>query len=266
MPDYRTNGWIDADVPGTVLGSQVAAGVFRDPFFGMNLRKIPGEDYPIGKIFGYLPMSDKSPYHCAWWYRTEFAFPAGDGKTTWLHFDGINYRANIWLNGKQIATSDEVAGAFRAYDFDASSYLARGPEECIGGGGLRSRLENDLGIDFLDWNPEPADKTLGLWREVSLDTTGPVTMRNPSVSTHFLHDDLSEAELRVVADVANHAEHPVSVSVTAAIGPRSRQQQITLAAKEARIVSFDETVLSSSGLRILWFGGPSSMASLVSSG
>ena len=54
MPDYRTPDWINAVVPGTVLGSQVAAGVFPDPFFGMNLRKIPGMDYPIGKIFGYL--------------------------------------------------------------------------------------------------------------------------------------------------------------------------------------------------------------------
>ena len=131
LADYRTNGWIDATVPGTVLGSQVAAGVFPDPFFGMNLRKIPGMDYPVGKIFGYLPMSDKSPYHCSWWYRTEFALPAASARTTWLHFDGINYRANIWLNGKQIAGSDQVAGAFRSYDFDTSGYLFRGQKNVL---------------------------------------------------------------------------------------------------------------------------------------
>src|SRR5580698_10284744 len=91
--DFRATGWIHAVVPGTVLGSQVAAGVFPDPFFGMNLRKIPGTDYPIGKIFGYLPMSENSPYRCPWWYRTEFTSPGVAGKITWLHFDGINYRA-----------------------------------------------------------------------------------------------------------------------------------------------------------------------------
>jgi exo-1,4-beta-D-glucosaminidase len=240
VPDYRTTDWINAVVPGTVLGSQVAAGVFPDPFFGMNLRKIPGEDYPIGKIFGYLPMSENSPYRCPWWYRTGFAAPEGDGKTTWLHFDGINYRANVWLNGKQIATSDQVAGAFRAYDFDASSYLAHGPN--VLAVEVFAETENDLGIDFIDWNPEPADKTLGLWRGVSVDTTGPVTVRNPGVSTHFLNDDLTEAELHVVADVANHAENPVSVTVTATIGAGRLQQHITLAAKETRIVSFDDRV------------------------
>jgi exo-1,4-beta-D-glucosaminidase len=156
---YRPAGWIDALVPGTVLGSQVAAGVFPDPFFGMNLRKIPGTDYPLGKVFGYLPMSEKSPYRCSWWYRTEFAAPVTPGATTWLHFDGINYRANIWLNGKQLANSNQVAGAFRSYDFDISHFLARGQRNVLAVE-VFAQTEHDLGIDFLDWNPAPADKSL----------------------------------------------------------------------------------------------------------
>jgi exo-1,4-beta-D-glucosaminidase len=237
LPDYRTSGWIDATVPGTVLGAQVAAGVFPDPFFGMNLRKIPGMDYPVGKIFGYLPMSDKSPYHCSWWYRTEFASPTTPPRTTWLHFDGINYRANIWLNGRQIAGSDQIAGAFRSYDFDTSAYLARTQRNVLAVE-VFAQTEHDLGIDFLDWNPAPADKSLGLWRGVSLDTSGPVTVRNPAVSSHFLNDDLTEAELRLVADVANHAALPVEATVTATIGSIHMHQQVTLAAKETRVVSF----------------------------
>jgi exo-1,4-beta-D-glucosaminidase len=240
QPDFRAAGWIRAVVPGTVLGSQVAAGVFPDPFFGMNLRKIPGTDYPIGKIFGYLPMSENSPYRCPWWYRTEFPASDGEGKITWLHFDGINYRANIWLNGKQIAGSDQVAGTFRSYDFDVSRYLAHGSN--VLAVEVFAETEHDLGLDFIDWNPEPADKTLGLWRGVSLDTTGPVTIRNPGVTTHFTSDSLTEAELHVSADVANHTEHAASVTVTMSIGAARLQQQITLAAKEARVVSFNDRV------------------------
>jgi exo-1,4-beta-D-glucosaminidase len=238
LPDYRADGWIDAAVPGTVLGAQVAAQIFPDPFFGMNLRKIPGMDYPVGKIFGYLPMSDKSPYHCSWWYRTEFAAPATPSRATWLHFDGINYRANIWLNGKQIASSDQVAGAFRSYDFDIAGYLAR-TERNVLAVEVFAQTDHDLGIDFLDWNPAPADKSLGLWRGVSLETTGSVTVRNPAVTTHFLNDDLTEADLRLVADVANHAALPVKATVSAAIGSIHLQQQVMLAAKETRAVSFD---------------------------
>jgi exo-1,4-beta-D-glucosaminidase len=240
QPDFRAAGWVHAVVPGTVLGSQVAAGVFPDPFFGMNLRKIPGTDYPIGKIFGYLPMSENSPYRCPWWYRTEFPASNGEEKIAWLHFDGINYRANIWLNGKQIASSDQVAGTFRSYDFDVSRYLAHGSN--VLAVEVFAETEHDLGLDFIDWNPEPADKTLGLWRGVSLDATGPVTIRNPGVTTHFTNDALTEAELHMSADVANHTEHAASVTVTASIGPARLQQQVTLAAKEARVVSFDDRV------------------------
>jgi exo-1,4-beta-D-glucosaminidase len=238
---FRTTGWIDAIVPGTVLGSQVAAGVFSDPFFGMNLRKIPGTDYPLGKIFGYLPMSEQSPYRCSWWYRTEFPSPGTAGSTTWLRFDGINYRANIWLNGKKLAGSDEVAGAFRSYDFDISKSLA-GSQKNVLAVEVFAQTEHDLGIDFLDWNPAPADKSLGLWRGVSLATSGPVTIRNAAVFTHFLSDDLTAAELRVVADVANHGERPVTATVTAAVGSTDLKQDITLAANEARVVTLHTVV------------------------
>ncbi len=236
-PRYAPSGWIDAVVPGTVLGSQVADGIFPDPFFGMNLRKIPGTDYPLGKIFGYFPMSAKSPYRCSWWYRTEFASPSAPGRTTWLHFDGINYRANIWLNGKQIAGSDEVAGAFRSYDFDASPYLSHGQKNVLAVE-VFAQTEKDLGIDFLDWNPAPADKSLGLWRGVSVTTSGPVTLRNPAVSTHFPQDDLREADLGLVADVANHTDHALVATVTAWVGATEVHQQVTLAAKQAKVVAF----------------------------
>src|ERR1700722_6715616 len=260
-PEYTAAGWIDAIVPGTVLGSQVAAGVFPDPFFGMNLRKIPGTDYPPGKVFGYLPMGERSPYRCPWWYRTEFTSPDTPGRLNWLHFDGINYRANIWLNGKKIADSNDVAGAFRSYDFDTTQYLFHGQRNVLAVE-VFAQTENDLGIDFLDWNPAPADKSLGLWRGVSAVTSGPVTIRNPTVSTHFLNDDLSEAELRVVADVVNHAEHPVKATVNVTMGLIHLQRKVTLAQKEARVVSFDAVDFSPLRIKnpIVWwpyqFGNP----------
>ena len=238
VPGFRPAGWIDALVPGTVLGSQVAAGLFPNPYFGMNLRAIPGTDYPAGKIFGYLPMSEKSPYRCSWWYRVAFTAAASTEKTTWLHFDGINYRANIWLNGKQIADSKQVAGAFRSYDFDISRSLAKARENVLAVE-VFAQTEHDLGIDFLDWNPAPADKSMGLCWGVSLSSTGPVTVRNPAVSTHFLDDELSEADLRVVADVANSADHPVTATVIATAGNIRVQQQVTLAANTSQVVAFD---------------------------
>ena len=237
IADYPARGWLPTDVPSTVLAAQVANHLFEDPFFGRNLLKIPGMDYPIGKIYGYLPLTEGSPYRCDWWYRTEFPASFAVNQKVWLHFNGINYRANIWVNGKRIADSSQVAGAFRTYEFDITEHLHAGGRNAIAVETF-AQTENDLGIDFLDWNPSPADKSMGLWRNVYLATSGPVTIRNPQVTTHFVHNDLSEAELTVAVDVANHTNQAISGIVNAAFGSIHLQQQVDLAASEQRVVHF----------------------------
>src|SRR5262245_16113082 len=210
---FETKDWIPASVPTTVLAAQLAAGEFnskfKDPFYGMNLRLIPGTDYPIGKIFTNLPMSDGSPYKCSWWYRTEFAAPTDfKGKNIWLRFDGINYRANIWLNGKKIAASDHVAGAYRRYEFNVKTVIQPGKTNILAVETF-AQTETDLGINFVDWNPAPADKSLGIWRKVFLSTSGPVTVRHPAVTTHFPDPSLGVAELTAIAELQNATNRPV---------------------------------------------------------
>ena len=108
---FKPINWLRADVPTTVVAAQVKGGVLPDPFFGMNLRQYPGVNYPIGANFSNIAMPPDSPYAVSWWYRKEFTLPnAYSGKSVWLNFRGINYRANIFLNGKQIANSNDVAG------------------------------------------------------------------------------------------------------------------------------------------------------------
>ena len=108
-PGYVASGWIAAEVPTTVVAAQVKQGLLPDPFFGMNLRKFPGVEYPIGTNYSEHAMPASSPYAPSWWYRTEFVLPQDyAGKTVWLNFKGINYRANLYLNGRQIADANQV--------------------------------------------------------------------------------------------------------------------------------------------------------------
>ena len=119
---FRPSGWYKTDVPSTVLSALVKNKVYRHPYFGMNLRYIPGTSYPIGANFSNLPMPDDSPFKVPWWYRTSFQLPASfEGRQIWLHFGGINYRATIWLNGHQIAGPAQVVGMWRTYDFNVTS-------------------------------------------------------------------------------------------------------------------------------------------------
>ena len=130
---FSVSGWLKASVPSTVLAAQVVAGVFPDPYFGMNLRRIPGTEYPIGQNFNNLPMPQDSPYRCGWWYRAEFTTPAASPKEEryWLHFGGINYRADLWLNGRKVADAKAIAGAYRTYDFDVTDYLHPGEKNVL---------------------------------------------------------------------------------------------------------------------------------------
>ncbi len=209
-PQYHPQGWISATVPTTVLAAQVAAGIYQDPYFGMNLRKIPGTTYPIGAKFSNLPVPQDSPYHCGWWYRKQFSVPSSSkGKTVWLHFAGINYRANLWVNGHLIADSKQVAGAYRVYDFNITKMVSAGEPaavavEVFAPGPL------DLGINWVDWNPTPADKDMGLWGAVSLVTTGPVSVRSPMIATRFEDASLRVADITVTAQLQNATDHSVS--------------------------------------------------------
>ena len=62
----------------------------------------------------------------------EFRLPARyAGKTVWLHLDGINYRADVWLNGRQVADAKSVVGMFRRFCFDVSSFVSGGGTNAI---------------------------------------------------------------------------------------------------------------------------------------
>src|SRR5215471_1211355 len=124
---FQPSDWLPAESPATVVAAQLMKGLLPDPFYGMNLRQYPGMTYPIGANFSNLPADPESPYAVSWWYRTEFALPRDyAGKRVWLNFRGVNYRANVWLNGKQIADSKQVAGAWRTYEFNVTDAVKNG--------------------------------------------------------------------------------------------------------------------------------------------
>jgi exo-1,4-beta-D-glucosaminidase len=96
QPGFDASAWSRVTVPNTVVGALVENGTYPEPFFGMNLRTLPGMTYPVAKNFSLLPMSPESPFARSWWYRKEFELPAMlGGRALFLHFDGINYRANV---------------------------------------------------------------------------------------------------------------------------------------------------------------------------
>jgi len=266
-PGFRDDGWHRAAVPATVVAALVADKTYPDPDFGMNLRSIPGATYPLGAIFTDLPMPKDSPFRCSWWYRTEFKLPEiPAGRRIWLDFRGINYRANIWLNGRQIADARDAAGMYRTYEFDVTPQAAAGTLNVLAVQTFAQK-ENELGINFQDWNPAPPDRDMGLFGDVYVTESGPVAIRYPQVATHFPGASLDRAELTVVAELRNATSRQVAGILTGRIENIEFQQTETLKPHETRTVRFapkDFPQLSLANPRIWWpyAMGPQNLYSL----
>ena len=118
QPGFSTADWFPVTLPSTVLAGLVANGEYDDLYVGTNLERVWGPRFDV-----------------PWWYRTEFALDDQQGARTQLHFDGINYRADIYVNGTRVADHDRVAGTFRTYTFDVTAWSTRGrtpsPSGCI---------------------------------------------------------------------------------------------------------------------------------------
>ncbi|MGZ4789236.1 MAG: glycoside hydrolase family 2 protein [Terriglobales bacterium] len=240
-PSYSPKKWIATSVPATVVAAQDTAGEFEqygDLFTAMNLRKLPGMTYKIGDIFNLRDMSPDSPYAVPWWYRTQFVLtPAQAKKRVSIHFNGINARANLWLNGKQFADAKDVAGAYHIQEFDITPLVKAGKNTLAVQ--VFAPTVTDFSINFVDWNPTPPDKNMGLWQDVYLTTSGPVTVRYPQVITNFPSDSTDTARLTVNADLQNLTDQPVEGTLVAELGPgESLKQPVKLDAHEARTVSF----------------------------
>jgi exo-1,4-beta-D-glucosaminidase len=237
-PGFPTRLWYKATMPSTVVSALVRNQVYADPYTGMNLRAIAGTTYPIASNFSNLPMPPESPFRQSWWFRTEFTAPdTYRDKTLWLRFDGINYRANVWLNGHQIAESAKMAGAWRLFEYNVTGVVQAGAKNCLAVEIFPPEAD-DLGITFVDWNPASPDKGMGLWRDVHLDATGPVAIRFPQVITRLNLPATDKAELTVTAELRNGTQRAVSGTLQGTIEALSFSQPVELAPGETRVVTF----------------------------
>jgi hypothetical protein len=220
-----TSTWFDAVVPGTVLTTLVEQGVYPDPYFGLNNLSIPDS----------LARTD-------WWYRTEFTPAAArEGERTWLIFDGINYKAEVFVNGKE---AGRIAGAFIRGRFDVTGIIHPGERNVLAvhilppdnpgipheqtmkaGQGLNGGALSLDGPTFIssvgwDWIPGIRDRNIGIWQPVRLVTTRDVTMGDPLVMTDLPLPDTTAVKLCVAVPLRNNSNRQVEgeIAVTVAGG------------------------------------------------
>jgi exo-1,4-beta-D-glucosaminidase len=220
QPGYAAKSWYTISVPSTVLAGLVANGEYPDVFVGDNLSKVPTDRVAV-----------------SWWYRRELTLPALlPDQQAWLYFKGINYRANIWLNGKQIAMADQIVGTYRDLELDITAIAAA--RNALAIEVFAPDPKRDLTITFVDWAPAVPDRNMGVWQDVLLCTSGPVTIRNPFVQTDLDVPTLARARITVMADLSNAGAKSITGTLSGRIGTVPFTQDVTLDAGQTRTVSF----------------------------
>jgi exo-1,4-beta-D-glucosaminidase len=232
LPGYADADWYPSSVPSTVLAALVKDGVYPDPYRGNNFNSIP-----------------TAPFTGSYWYRTEFTLPiTDDGQASWLNLDGINYKANVWLNGELINPQKQLTGTFSSHELDVSAELRRGKPNALAIEVFPPDLKRDLALSWLDWNPTPADRNMGIWRDVYLKTSGPVAVRGTRVLSKVNLVTLDSAELTIKMELHNTSDRALRTDVEARLTPTSGGDQIplfivtqdvALAARETRTIVFD---------------------------
>lgn len=203
-----------ASVPSTVLGSLVEAGEYPGCLESRNYAAIDPERFA-------------SP----WWYRTEFTVVPEPGKHYLLCFDGISYSADIWFNGQFI---DQATGPFRRFCYDITAYIQENNSLAVQ---VRQALPGEPGIGFVDWNPRPADESMGLFREVKLITVGEVAMEHTTVRSTL---DGTEASLTVETRLTNLTDRPVRGRLVGTVDGKRFYHDLTLAGGEEKTVVLTE--------------------------
>lgn len=195
---FKDSDWYKTNIPTTVMNALIQNGVYKDVYFGKNLEDIPQEQF-------------ENP----WWYRKVFTVGA-DYENARLILEGINYKANIWLNGKLIADVNQIEGAFKIPDLDITSYLSEG-ENALAIEIIPPK-SGDLTIGFVDWNPTPPDNNMGMWRGAYLKLTGSVSLNEVFVQSDVNTETLDEAELNISSKLVNHSNADQNVELKGKIG------------------------------------------------
>jgi hypothetical protein len=243
-PGPPTTGWFRATVPGTVLTTLVANGVYPEPLYGENNRPT------------IIP---ESLSRTSYWYRTTVAVPrVFAGYRVWLTFEGINYTADVWVNGARMG---DIRGAFARGRFDVTARVRPGQPAAIAvlihpptvpadpleqtqqwGLGLNGGVMSHDGPTFVstqgwDWIPGIRDRDIGIWQRVTLSASGPAIIRDPYV-TSVIASDRSSADVTIETTVENATDADVSGAVEGTLGSIDlRSEQLTIPARGRQVVT-----------------------------
>lgn len=270
-PQYKLTGkWYPSKVPSTVLNTLVNNGVYPDPYQGLNNMLIPDASDKFNQTYDLLKYShlgkDVNPWKKPYWFITTFDMPSESrDRHIALILKAINYRAAIWVNGKQIADSSQVAGMFGSYDLDISHAAKAGQKnglaikiypldypgepdseqlKAMGPFFLNGGPTGDIGKNVTmlcsvgwDWMPPVRDRNMGIWQPIYIRTTGKVAIENPKIVTDLHLPDTTQAFVSLEMQLHNFRKKTSNGEIIVHITPENFKDNSTIAiAKKVSVI------------------------------
>ena len=255
---YSLDEWVEAVVPGTILSTLVCNGVYPDPYLYKNNTEIP-DIFKAGQDF------------YTYWFYTEFELSASmKGKMVYLQFRGINYSAEVFLNGAKVRNK-LLQGMFQRHFLDITAFAKFGGTNRLavivypvahpgdvskGGQGGDHQIAQDVTAQYVegwDWMIPTPDRNTGIWDRVSLHVSGPVTIRDPHVVTQLTDGARGGALITVSADLVNGSGAAQNGTVTYMLEEHTLSQDFSLGPDETKTIAFPS--LSLSQPRLWWPNG-----------
>jgi len=247
--DFQFYDWMDALVPGTVLTTLLHNDKVPDPFFGLNNELIP-DIYETG------------PDYYTFWFQNSFQLPKlEEGQQVWLKFRGINYSANVFLNGKRV-NLDTHEGMFLREKYPITNLISDTGNNNLavkveppipvgqanggqGGDGTIARSVTQQYTPGWDWVQPIRDRNTGIWDQVSVEITGPIDIRDPFVKTRvpgkrFPGRQQEPAFIEISTELVNPTSKKQEGILIAQIGNEEWQQKVSIEAGQTLQVAFPE--------------------------
>jgi exo-1,4-beta-D-glucosaminidase len=215
---FDVSKWYKTTVPATVMAALIANKEYSDIFMGENINKV-----------------DTTRFRVPWWYRNEFVIEDAS-KNTELVFEGINYRANVWLNGNKIAAADSLFGGFRIFTLNISKNIKKGKN--VLAVEVFHQQKSEPSIGFVDWAPMAPDRELGLWRPVKLKISDKTSLNNIFVTSKIDKKGYKSADLEISAEAVNNTNEVLETVVKGKIESIIFEKKIKLQPFEKQVVVF----------------------------
>lgn len=245
---YKPEAWYPTSVPTTVLSVFVKNGTYPDPHFAMNNFRIPDVSDAFNAKqnlakYSYLK-GKENPWKDPYWFRTEVVLPKQyKDKQIWLTFNGINYRADVWVNGHLIADNKQTVGMFRRFKFNITPYARAGVRNCIAvkihqvdhpgdpnpgtqfvvfgaGRGNASDIFKDETLKMSggwDCAPVVRDRNMGIYQDVFIEAIGNVSIEDPYITTTLPLPDTTRADIHLQTELKNNSDKIIKGVLTAKI-------------------------------------------------